>query len=231
MVPLCTQTAVSCPAILLWHRTVAGAPATDSEVFGRAAEGWPPGVGCGAVEQAGRARSVARPSKQARRARAPLRARPADAWAARGARSAIVEDLVAFFEDVGEGAAALGAPGGPLDAGAGDGGRFADLRALAEAIARAVERGDAPTLRRILESIPVRPRPRPQAGRRRRAGGHARRALAERTGRHRARRGRAGVVLRRDGAGACSRMRAVLRRGRAGHALSAPRTLACEWAA
>jgi len=69
MVPLCTQTAVSCPAILLWHRTVAGAPATDSEVFGRASEGWPPGVGCGAVEQAGRARSVARPSKQARRAR------------------------------------------------------------------------------------------------------------------------------------------------------------------
>lgn len=71
-------------------------------------------------------------------------------------RSAIVEDLVAFFEDVGEGAVALEAPGGPLDAGAGDGERFPDLRALAEAIARAVERGDAPTLRRILEAIPVR---------------------------------------------------------------------------
>lgn len=108
---------------------------------------------------------------------------------------------MAFFEDVGEGAAALGAPGGPLDAGAGDGGRFADLRALAEAIARAVERGDAPTLRRILESIPVRPRPRPQAGRRRRSGGHARRALAERTGRDRARRGRAGVAAPRWGRG------------------------------
>ncbi|KAK9842019.1 hypothetical protein WJX81_004484 [Elliptochloris bilobata] len=66
---------------------------------------------------------------------------------------AIVEDLVAFFEDVGEGAVALEAPGGPLDIGAGDGERFADLRALAEAIARAVERGDAPTLRRILEAI------------------------------------------------------------------------------
>jgi len=71
-------------------------------------------------------------------------------------RSAIVEDLVAFFEDVGEGANALEAPGGPLDVGAGDGERFPDLRALAEAIARAVERGDAPTLRRILEAIPVR---------------------------------------------------------------------------
>ncbi len=71
-------------------------------------------------------------------------------------RSAIVEDLVAFFEDVGEGAVALEAPGGPLDVGAGDGERFPDLRALAEAIARAVERGDAPTLRRILEAIPVR---------------------------------------------------------------------------
>ena len=72
--------------------------------------------------------------------------------------SAIVEDLVAFFEDVGDGAAALEAPGGPLDTAAGDGERFADLRALAEAIARAVERGDAPTLRRILEAIQARVR-------------------------------------------------------------------------
>lgn len=64
-----------------------------------------------------------------------------------------MEDLVAFFEDVGDGVAALEAPGGPLDTAAGDGERFADLRALAEAIARAVERGDAPTLRRIVEAI------------------------------------------------------------------------------
>lgn len=67
-----------------------------------------------------------------------------------------MEDLVAFFEDVGDGVAALEAPGGPLDTAAGDGERFADLRALAEAIARAVERGDAPTLRRILEAIQAR---------------------------------------------------------------------------
>ena len=84
-----------------------------------------------------------------------------DAWSYKvaGGGSAIVEDLVAFFEDVGDGVAALEAPGGPLDTAAGDGEHFADLRALAEAIARAVERGDAPTLRRILEAIQARTSP------------------------------------------------------------------------